>query len=60
MKVDAIPRVTEGNVYVLVEIPKGAYNKYDLDEELAVCAWTASSTRPSTSCTEVIEPQVPR
>ena len=30
------PRSPDGNVFVLVEIPRGGHNKYELDEELGV------------------------
>ena len=37
MRVDGIPaRSGDGNVHVLVEIPKGGRNKYELDEALGV------------------------
>ena len=37
MNIGEIPAISAaGNVHVLVEIPKGAHNKYELDEELGV------------------------
>ena len=37
MNLDRIPpRSPDGNVFVLVEIPKGGHNKYELDEDLGV------------------------
>ncbi len=37
MNADRIPpRSPDGNVFVLVEIPRGGHNKYELDEDLGV------------------------